>query len=235
MSHLSPVADERIHEVAVGFRKACAKETGAHFVKKRDVPLHMGIAGALDVVGSVKDVALSFGVDIPLAAPRGDEYLDHFATTIGREVAVPEGWGDLDTMMTDPHECLHVWQFVHAPESWGLPKVVTHSILYLLGVVFHDKAGEEYMGKIEGDAYAVTQTVKKFLRESQTADPLEVVVKPLIESYNLLNLGPATARGILASHLATMEAGLLPNVTMARFAWDWLSTNAADLKGTFRF
>lgn len=230
---ITDLPKERVHEVATLFSAACVKEVGGRRVSKNGHPLHMGVAGALDIIGSVKEVALSFGIDIPLAAPSGEDYKKDFATTIGNEIAIPDEWDDVSCILAMPHECLHVRQHKKGVDSWGLPKITTHSILYLLGVIFHDAAGEEYVGKVEGDAYAVSQVVRKFL--TGRAEDLPTAVAPLIQSYNLLNVGPATARGILASHLATMDTGLVPNVSMAQFAWDWLNTNAADLKGAFRF
>ncbi len=223
------IAAERIEEVAAGLRAACVKESGAAFIAKEDALLHKTIAHALSLASDVRSTAQLFGVDIPLRAPNGDEYLTRFATTIGSQVAVPRAWSALDRLMVDAHECQHVLQYRHGVDAGWWPRITTHSVLYLAGVVAHSAAGEEYVGKVEGDAYAVTQSIRAYLTGHPA--PLADCLRPLVESYNLLGVGAQMAESVLRSHYATIAAGLVPNVTMAVLAHDWLETHAADLKG----
>ena len=226
------IAPERLEEVARGLRAECERASGAFYMEKGDALLHKTIAHALSLASDVRSVAQLFGVDIPLRAPDGDAYLSHFATTIGTQVAVPRGWSAVDRMMVDPHEAQHVLQHKHGVDAGWWPRITTHSVLYLAGVVAHTAAGEEYVGKVEGDAYATTQTVRAFLTGYPA--PLADCLRPLVESYNLLGVGAQMAESVLRSHYATIAAGLVPPVTMAVVANDWLETHAADLKGAVR-
>lgn len=226
------IAPERLEEVARGLRAECERASGAFYLAKEDALLHKTIAHALSLASDVRSVATLFGVDIPLRAPDGDAYLSHFATTIGTQVAVPHGWSAVDRMMVDPHEAQHVLQHKHGVDAEWWPRITTHSVLYLAGVVAHSAAGEEYVGKVEGDAYAVTQTVRAFLTGHPA--PLADCLRPLVDSYNLLGVGAQMAESVLRSHYATIAAGLVPPVTMALVAHDWLETHAPDLRGAVR-
>lgn len=226
------IAPERLEEIATGLRAACVRESGAFFLVKEDSLLHKPIAHALSLASDVREVARTFGVDISLRAPDGDAYLSHFATTIGTQVAVPRGWSALDRLLADAHECQHVLQFKQGVDAGWWPRITTHSVLYLAGVVAHSACGEEYIAKVEGDAYAVTQTVRAFLTGHPA--PLAECLRPLVDSYNLLGVGAQMAESVLRSHYQTLAAGLVPNVTMAVVAHDWLEAHAADCKGAVR-
>lgn len=223
------ISESRLAEVARGLATHCTKACGATVLDKEDSVIHGSIAHALGLASNVQEVARRFGVDIPLKAPSAKAYLEDFATTIGRDVAVPRAWSPLSRLLTIPHECQHVAQHNAGVDAGWWPRIVTHSVLYLAGVVAHTEAGEEYVGKVEGDAYAVTQTVRAYLFGHPA--PLVDTLRPLVESYNLLGVGASMAEAVLRSHYATIAAGSVPNVTMARLAHEWLSENAADLRG----
>lgn len=200
---MTPQMHDRIAEIAEGLRDRVRDETGAVFVAKGESAVHRGIAAALDLADSVRDIATTFGVDIPLAAPSGSRYLRDFATTLGHVVAMPASWGPLDQLLVDAHEGQHVVQHRAGVDAGWWPRVTSHSVLYLAGVLAHTAAGEEYVGKVEGDAYAVTETVRAWLAGAPL--PLEQTLRPLVESYNLLGVGSEMAALVLRSHYATLS------------------------------
>lgn len=223
------ITEERLAEVASGLARECTSKCGASVLDKEDSILHGSVAHALGLASNVREVARRFGVDIPLKAPSARAYLEDFATTIGREIAIPRKWGSLARILVVPHEAQHVVQHNAGVDAGWWPRITTHSVLYLAGVVGHTEIGEEYVGKVEGDAYAVTQTVRAYLFGHPA--PLVDTLRPLVESYNLLGVGASMAEAVLRSHYATIAAGLVPNVTMARLAHEWLSAHAPDLRG----
>lgn len=223
------ITEERLAEVAAGLARECTSKCGATVLDKEDSYIHSSIAHALGLASNVREVAHRFGVDIPLKAPSARAYLEDFATTIGREIAVPRKWNARSRLLVIPHECQHVVQHAEGVDAGWWPRITTHSVLYLAGVVAHTAAGEEYVGKVEGDAYAVTQSIHEYL--TGHPQPLVDCLRPLVESYNLLGNGAQMAESILRSHYATIAAGLVPNVTMALVARAWLEANAPDLRG----
>lgn len=223
----------RLLEVRDGLWSALNAQCPAVIVEKETDLLSCAIAFAFDRAKDAKAVASLFGVEIPLAAPTGKQFLEGFATTVANRIAVPGSWltpaGALNAILVLPHEWQHVKQHVDGVQAGKWPRVLSHSVLYLAGVVAHTPDGEEYVGKVEGDAYAVTEYVRTFLCGAPA--PIEQPLASLRASYNLLGLGPALAEDVLRSHYATIAAGGCPNVWAARVCRDYLYAHAGDLRG----
>lgn len=230
---MSDVLASRLLSVRDGLCAALNREHPAIIVEKETDLLMGAIAFALTQAKTAKSVASVFGIDLPLNAPSGKEFTENFATTIANRIAVPAAWltpaQALNALLVLPHEYQHVKQHNDGVKAGKWPKGLTHSVLYLAGVVAHTPDGEEYVAKVEGDAYAVTESIRKFLCGSVA--PIDNPLASIRRSYNLLGLGPAMAEDVLRSHYATMQFGGIPNVWAARVCNDWLRANAADLEG----
>jgi len=163
-----PTVASRLIEVEQGLRARLQQELGFSLVEKQGDLLSKAIAWSLDGATLVKDIVQCFGVDIPLSAPSGKSFLEGFATTIGPRIAMPSAWLEATgsaaatRLYVFPHEWQHVKQFTDGVSAGKWPKITTHSVLYLAGVVAHTTDGEEYVGKVEGDAYAVSACVRWF-------------------------------------------------------------------------
>ena len=230
-----PSVASHLLEVEQGLRARLQQELGFSLVEKQGDMLSKSIAFALDGATLVHDVVQTFGVDIPLHAPSGKSFLEGFATTIGPRIAMPEAWlastgaAAATRLFVFPHEWQHVKQFHDGASAGKWPKVTSHSVLYLAGVLAHTTDGEEYVGKVEGDAYAVSACMRWFF--SGTPGSIEGYLSSIRLSYNLLGFGPAMAEDVLKAHFATMHGGIAPNVTAARIATEWLYLHAGDLRG----
>ena len=130
-------------------------------------------------------------------------------------------------LIVEPHEVVHVTQHKRGVDAGWWPRVVSHSALYLCSVATDDAA--EYLGKVEGDAYAVSADVELWLTGRRR--PIESVVDSLRRQYALRPAGAAAASAVLHSHYATQDDGGVSNVTVGRFTIDWL--NAHVEAGTF--
>lgn len=223
----------RLVVLADGLRERLNAEHRAVVVVKEDSALHRTIAKAFDAATDVRQAASMLSLDVPLAIPSGAEYLSDFSTTIGDTIALPrrlhQPEGAFDRLLVEPHEWQHVAQHQHGVAAGWWPKATSHSVLYLAGVVAKTTDGAEYVGKVEADGYAVTETVRAFFcREPR---PFEEIVANLERHYNLATGGSATAAGLLRSHYRALETGGIPNVWAARVAHEYLSEHAADLRG----
>lgn len=230
---MSDALASRLLEVREGLCAELQREHPAVIVEKETDLLSGAIAWSLDRAAQVKSVASLFGVDIPLAAPSGLAFLTDFATTIANRIAVPAAWltpaQAATALLVLPHEYQHVKQFNDGVKAGKWPRIATHSVLYLAGVVAHTPDGEEYVGKVEGDAYAVTESIRQFL--SSAPAPIEYPLASIRRSYNLLGHGTVQAEDVLRSHYATMAGGTCPNVWAARVCREWLYKHAGDLRG----
>lgn len=227
---MTPVAE--LEAVAVELRTRLSEATGAEFVTKDTHLPSLAVAQALDVGHDVKATVERFGVDLSgLRFPTGSSFLRDFATTYARTVATPSHWSELERLLVDPHEAQHVVQHNEGVDAGWWPRDASHSVLYLAGVVARTAAGSVYVGKVEGDGYAVTQAMRVWL--TGRPRPLSEVIEQLAASYNLLQLGTATAEGVLRSHYATMRNGLVPNITCAKIATDLLNERVPHLRGRF--
>jgi hypothetical protein len=128
-----------------------------------------------------------------------------------------------------PHEWQHVKQYRDGVAAGWWPKAVSHSVLYLAGVVVKTDDGAEYVGKVEADGYAVTEYVRAFLYGAPR--PVEEVVASLRHHYNLVTGGCTTAEGLLRSHFKDIAEGEAPNCWAARICSEVFS-RYADLRGT---
>lgn len=229
------IAVERLTEVADALEAALCKEFGAKVITKEDSGLHRTIALAFDAaeMGRAKaaELASFISLDLPaLGLPSGASYLSDFGTTIGEDVALPLSWRMTDParrLIVLPHEVTHVTQHQRGVDAGWWPRKVSHSALYLCSVATDDAA--EYLGKVEGDAYAVSADVERWLTRKRR--PIESVVDSLRRQYALRPAGAAAAAAVLTSHYATQDDGGVSNVTVGRFTIGWLDAHAADLRG----
>ena len=223
----------RLVELAAGLRERLNAEHHAVVVVKEDSALHHDIAKVFDLANDVRQAASLLSLDVPLAIPSGAEYLTQYATTIGDTIALPrqmhESAAAFERLLVEPHEWQHVAQHQHGVSAGWWLKAVSHSVLYLAGVVAKTTDGSEYVGKVEADGYAVTETVRQFF--TGRVRPLEEITSNLARHYNLVVGGSTTAAGILRSHYRALETGGVPNVWAARVAHEYLREQAADLEG----
>jgi hypothetical protein len=226
------IANERLEEVLSGLTDALARECPATVMDKEDSALHKTIAGAFDLAQGARDIAKDLvsvlSIDVPeLGIPTGARYMSDFATTIGDIIAIPRAWTPTQRLVTLPHEWAHVFQHRRGVDAGWWPKVTSHSVLYLCSIATKDAA--EYLGHVEGDAYAVTECVLQYLTGQRR--PITERADNLRRHYALMNEGVIVATQTLASHYRTMDDGGVPNVTSARVTMDYLRTHAADLAG----
>lgn len=226
------ISNERLEEVLAGLTAALARECSASVIDKEDSALHKTIAGGFDVAQGgrelAKDLVSVLSIDVPeLGIPTGAKYMSDFATTIGTVIAIPRAWTPTQRLVTIPHEWAHVFQHKRGVDAGWWPRVTTHSVLYLCSIATKDAA--EYLGHVEGDAYAVTECVLQYLTGQRRS--LTERADNLRRHYALMNEGVVVATQTLASHYRTMNDGGVPNVTAARIALDWLNTHAPDLRG----
>lgn len=224
----------RLLDLESELRAALAAEQPADVVVKEDSVLHKAIASGFGVVVTVKEVASLVSLDLPVNTPTGPEYLSNFGTTIGSSIALPRAWHEPEEVATRllvlPHEWQHVKQYRDGVAAGWWPRAVSHSALYLAGVVAKTDDGAEYVGKVEADGYAVTEYVRAFLYGSTR--PVEEVVTSLRHHYNLATGGSTTAEALLRSHLRDIvEEGEAPNCWAARVCSEVFSRHA-DLRGT---
>lgn len=226
------IANERLDEVVVGLTAALARECSGTVIDKEDSALHKVIAGGFDIAQSgreiAKDLVSVLSIDVPeLGIPTGAKYMSDFATTIGNVVAIPRAWTPAQRLVTLPHEWAHIFQHQRGVDAGWWPRVTTHSVLYLCSVATKDAA--EYLGHVEGDAYAVTECVLQFLTGQRR--PVSERAENLRRHYALMNEGVVVATQTLESHYRTMDDGGVPNVTAARVALDYLRSEAMDIAG----
>ena len=226
----------RLAELAQELREKLAAEQPADVVVKEESLIHSSIAGAFSTVMKVKEAASLLSIDLPVSIPSGPEYLSGFATTIGSSIAMPREWHGPEhgytRLLVLPHEWQHVKQHRDGVDAGWWPKVTTHSVLYLAGVVAKTEAGAEYVGKVEADGYAVTEFVRWWFTGSTR--PAADVAASLRHHYNLVTGGSTVAEALLLSHLREVERGEAPNVWAARIAEELLTKRAADLRGSLR-
>lgn len=230
------IAQERLAEAAAGLEAYLCSQIGCAVIDKETNPLHRAIGEAFDKATQVLDgtrvVASWLSYDVPArGVPTGEEYLSNFATTIGDTIALPRAWRRADQAPTRlillPHEVLHVHQFKRGVAMKWWPAMTTHSVLYLSSIAGGD--GAEYVGHVEGDAYAVTEAIRTWLGGMRR--PIDSIADSLRRHYALAGVGVIVAEATLVSHYKTMESGGIPNIRVCRLAIDWLETNASDLKG----
>lgn len=229
---------ERLHELDLELTEVLNRELPMQWVVKEDSKIMQLIVKGLDIVQDVRAVAHLFGVDIPLAAPSGTAFMSLFGTTTKQTAALPRKWYEVTPLGVRArwscrgHEWQHGFQDYRGVKDMpGWPKFLQHSVLYLAGCIAHTPDGEEYLGKVEGDAYAVTAYPAQFF--SDAPPPLEGSLVSLRSSYNLLGNGNgmAIAEDILRAHYTTLASGGCPNVTAARLTKEFLMQHAQDLKG----
>ena len=232
------IAPERLQEVADGLQAAVAKEFGCTFVVKEDQLLHQVIAATFDMVhegvDEVRELASFLSLDVPrIGLPSGADYLATFGTTIGSTIALPASWYAPDKAVTRilvaPHEGGHVGQDKAGVDAGWWPRSTTHTALYLCSIATKDAA--EYLGKIEGDQYATTEAMRRFLYGDAGRRPIDDITDSLARHYALMSAGVDMARATLRTHYRSMDHGGAPNVRSSRMALDWLESNAADVKG----
>lgn len=227
------ISEERLVEVVQGLTEALNQVCPATVVDKEDSALHKAIGGAFTLARGtaedIKSLAAHLSIDVPeLGLPTGEQYMSNFATTIGTEIAIPRAWNSVQRLVTLPHEWTHVFQHVRGVDAGWWPRSVSHSVLYLASFTTADAA--EYLGHVEGDAYAVTECVRHFLSGGKLR-PIGEVSNSLRKHYALMREGVIVAEQTLLSHYRTMEDGGIPNVTAARIAMDYLTEEAGDLQG----
>lgn len=227
------LSDERLKECLAGLTEALNKGMPGAVVDKESSILHQGIALGFDLgrntVEDVRALASHLSIDIPpLRLPSGKEYLENFATTIGTQVAIPSKWTTEQRLSTVPHEWVHIYQHKRGVDAGWWPKSVSHSVLYLCSYTTKDAA--EYLGKVEADAYATTECVRKFLYGGGLR-PIGDITQGLRNHYALMAEGTIVAEQGLVVHYKTMQDGGIPNVTGCRVAMDYLNSKCKDLQG----
>lgn len=230
------IAPERIDEVAAGLEEYLCAELGAEVIDKDTSTLHQLAADAFDAArtgaNAVRELGSLLSIDVPkVGLPTGREYLENFATTIGRTMAVPKQWRGPGTgalrIKLVPHESIHVDQHIRGVNAGWWPNSVSHSVLYLASITGGDAA--EYLGHVEADAYATTEALRVWLGGERRA--IGDITDSLRRHYALAGVGVIVASATLLSHYRTMDTGGIPNVTYCRKSIDWLEDNAPDLKG----
>ena len=225
---------DELEAVDLGLEGVLRAEEPAAVVVKEDAELHRAIAKALDAGELAQEFAAYLSLDLPLSAPSGKEYMEGFVTTIGRSIALPRADFARERVgariLTKPHEWQHVRQHAKGVAAGWWPEAVSHSVLYLAGVLRREE-GAEYVGKVEGDAYAVTEFLRFWF--TGAARPQEYVADLLARQYNLIGIGTDVARGVLLPHYRSILRGEAPNVWAARLAGEFLDTNFPHLRGAF--
>lgn len=225
----------RLLELEKELREALSAEQPADVVVKEESALHNAIAAGFKAVASAKEIASLVSLDLPVSLPSGPEYLSSFGTTIGSTIALPRAWHSPEEaptrLLVVPHEWQHVKQYRDGVAAGWWPKAVSHSVLYLAGVVAKTDDGAEYVAKVEADGYAVTEYMRAFLYGAPR--PVEEVVANLRHHYNLVTGGCTTAEALLRSHYRDIAEGEAPNCWAARIASELLtSSRFADLRGS---
>lgn len=226
--------EARLIEVEAGLSGHLCDVTGGSYSDRTTNPVHIKIAQGLGIAHDLKATLAALGINAPLQAPSKDAYLNgDWTTTISTDIAEPHDImlpaKVLHRLYSRPHEHGHVEQYKEAVKQGIIPAKVSFPLLYLAGVVFHAQAGEAFVGKVEADQYATSSFVKKWF--SGVLDPANLTIRPLIESYNLLNIGSVVAQQIFLSHHDTMSEDGVPNVHICKVTADYLEANARDLKG----
>jgi hypothetical protein len=228
---VTPPTVDRLDAVALGLRAHLNALLPAQVIAKEDSSVHRAIAEALAVAHGGAALLAHLSLDVPVNLPSADDYLTRFGTTIGRSIALPRAWhkpeNALKRLYVEPHEWQHVKQFLDGVDAGGWPRIASHTVLYAASVATDE--GAEYLGKVEGDAYAVSASTWHFATGQlpSLADNLA----SLRRNYALRPAGAAVAEGVLRSHYKTIEHGGVPNVWAARESIAWLAANAADVRG----
>lgn len=216
-------------EVEAGLRAHLALLKPADVVVKESSSLHRAIARGFGFVHQGAEILAFLSVAAP-RVPTSQEYLSRYTTTIGTTIAMPEDLHRperaMERLLTLPHEWAHVDQHLRGVDAGWWPESVSHSVLYLCSVATDDAA--EYLGKVEADAYAVSEAMRLWAYGALT--PLDAIVEALTRHYALRPAGATLAAAILRSHYATLEDDGIPNVWAAREAWGWLAANAPDTR-----
>ncbi len=225
------ISVERLDEVALGLRARLNSKIPAQVIAKEDSSVHRAIVEALAVAHGGAALLAHLSIDVPVNLPSAEDYVTRFGTTIGRAIALPRAWhkpeNALKRLYVEPHEWQHVKQFLDGVDAGWWPRVATHTVLYAASVASDE--GAEYLGKVEGDAYAVSAAVWAFLTGSPPS--LDDNLASLERNYALRPAGADTAKGVLRSHYKTIARGGVPNVWAARESLAWLAQHAPDLRG----
>lgn len=154
--------------------------------------------------------AVGFGVADLFGAnglPGGDEFLRRYATTVGAEIFIPAEMLGADTddfMVLLTHECQHVAQFRKTGIAFEWWYVVD----------------QETRARYEADAYAGGLAVDHRLGRA-LPESIDDIAPSLAASYHLRPEDVTLARGMLASHVASIADGVV-NVDAARAAIRWI-------------
>lgn len=233
---MNPTPD-RIAAVADALEAHLCRTFNATVVTKEDSFVHQKIADVFELArvgaAAVDEAASFLSLDPPkLGLPSGEKYLSDFGTTIGPVIALPKAWRAPDRAVTRllvvPHEVCHVDQYRRGVDAGWWPKATSHSVLYLASVAGDDAA--EYLGHVEGDAYAVGESVRAWLTGGQLR-PVEDIVASLRAHYAARPAALDVATATLRTHYETIADGGRPNVRVAGVTLAWLEEHAADLKG----
>lgn len=217
----------RLDEAAHRVWQVLSAECGASLVEKEKSLVHQQVSLLFDAVSKAKELTSYLSFDLPVNLPTGSEYLSNFATTLVSVIAVPGAWlapGKAFTrLVVLPHECQHVRQAHQKYGSAGpLGAVANFSILYV-------SSGEE-RASIEADAYAVSETVQRWL----TGKPgdLNRTLESLRRNYAIDEDAGKLAAEILGSHWDTIDALGCAPVWAAKRTIEILEAEFSDLKGT---
>lgn len=227
---------DRIHAVADALEAHLCRVFNATVVTKEESFVHQKIADVFDLTrvggAAVSEAASFLSLDPPrVGLPSGEQYLSEFGTTIGPVIALPRAWRSVEHARTRlrivPHEVCHVDQYRRGVDAGWWPAVTTHSVLYLASIASDDAA--EYLGHVEGDAYAVTAAVVAW--GGGALRPVEEIAESLRVHYAARPAALDVATATLRTHYATIADGGRPNVRAAGVTLAWLDDHAADLKG----
>lgn len=230
---MNPDTLKRLVDLELGLRERLNREVPSTVAVKEDVALHQWIARGADGLMNAKQLASLVSLDIGVSIPTGAKYLSDFTTTIADTIAMPRDLHKpeavLSRLLILPHEWEHRRQDEEGVDAGWWPSGLSHSVLYLAGLLKNEQ-GAEYVGKVEADGYATTETLRRWC--TGTSRPLADTVESLRRHYNLAGYGTTVAEGILRSHYASLDAGAVPPIWAARVAVEYLDAHAADLRGT---
>lgn len=196
---LDLIPDPRARAIVAAQAKACNAR-----IRRKDVNAMKIVAAAFDVAG-----VFTSGI------PTGDDFLNHFATTLGAEIFIP-----LKMLQGDPkalvalvaHECEHVEQFRR--EGYAMPWLYATE--------------SEARAKYEADGYGTGLDVAYAFGYGLPAS-LDDIAPSLVSAYHLRAEDVDLAKDLLRSHAASVGKRITMTLSarttlklVAQYAPEWL-------------
>lgn len=193
--------------VAVEFQNYMTGQIGFVVTAKETSDIMRAVATGMDLATHVTS-----------GIPAGNDFMEKYATTLGKEVYIPKSIRDNPLSMIDvlTHEGEHVLQY----------KATGVEFVWFYGT---DQAAR---AQFEADAYAAGTATRTWLTGKVPSNTLSWILDALVRGYHLRPEDRKYAETALKSHFASLNSGIYGMTTSGRMAVKFFESKYPQLKGT---